>query len=276
MLEALGQLLANHRRRPRVARLRRAIASLHRAAENRNYDMATNGEAWLLRCLSAHHAMRVIFDVGANTGDWSRLALQASPLAHIHAFEVVPSTYARLQSALQHEERVRLVNRGLSDQAGSLAIHHDPAYPALATPVQGFSQEFHGYEPSIAQLPVSTGEAYCKEQGVDHIDLLKVDVEGHEPQVLRGFEALLRAGAVDIIQFEYGYVNIDTRFLLKDFYDYLGGLGMRIGKIFPNHVEFREYRYQHEDFYGPNFLAVRSDLDDVIRTLSGGAHARGR
>lgn len=252
-----------------MARVRRLLSWLHQGAENRDYDMDSNGESRVLECLSRSHPAKLIFDVGANTGDWSQRAAKAMPGATIHAFEVVPSTFALLKEKVQALPQVRPVNMGLSDHEGVLDIHHDPAYPELATSVTGFSENFHHYQPQVASLPVVMGSQYCQEQGIEHIDLLKIDVEGHEPQVLKGFESMLQAGAIDVIQFEYGYVNIDTRYLLKDYYDYLGGLGMRIGKIFPNYVEFRNYRHRHEDFYGPNFLAVRSSQETLIRALSG-------
>lgn len=269
LIGAVGRYLGRHRRYPWVSKFRRLIARLHAAAENRDYDMDRNGESRILDCLSRAQPARVIFDVGANTGDWSHRAARAMPEATIHAFEVVPSTFALLREKVRALPQVRPVNMGLSDQEGVLDIHHDPAYPALATSVNGFSEGFHHYQPQVASLPVIKGSQYCKEQGIEHINLLKIDVEGHEPQVLKGFESMLQAGAIDVIQFEYGYVNIDTHYLLKDYYDYLGGLGMRIGKIFPNYVEFREYQHKHEDFYGPNFLAVRSSQETLIRALSG-------
>ena len=80
---------------------------------------------------------------------------------------------------------------------------------------------------------------------------------------------MLGAGAIDVIQFEYGYITIDTKFLLKDFHEYLEPFGMKIGKIYPNYIDFRGYKHSHEDFYGPNFLAVRSDLSDLIEKLAG-------
>ena len=97
---------------------------------------------------------------------------------------------------------------------------------------------------------------------------MKIDVEGYEDKVLKGFEGMLKAGRIKIIQFEYGCINIDTHFLLKDFYDYLGRFDMKIGKIYPTYVDFREYRYSDENFFGPNYLAVHSSCTKVLDTLS--------
>ena len=112
------------------------------------------------------------------------------------------------------------------------------------------------------------GDIFCAEKGIDNIDFLKIDVEGYEHKVLKGFEGILKRGGIKVIQFEYGYVNIDTHFLLKDFYDYLQSFGMKLGKIYPSYVDFREYEYKDEDFYGPNYLAVHQSCKSIIDLLS--------
>ncbi len=269
MIPALGRFLARHRRNRYVAKFCRLVVRLHRACENFNYDFDENGERWVLERLAGCRNTKTVFDAGANIGEWSNIAAHCFTQATIHAFEVVPGTFEKLRENVGEKPKVELNNVGLSDHEGLIEIHHDPSYLALSTPVAGFSEKFHGNKPCVSTLPVTTGDAYCLAKGIDHIDFLKIDVEGHEPNVLKGFEAMLRAGAVDVIQFEYGYINIEVGFLLKDFHAYLEGFGMTLGKIYPNYVDFRKYRHAHEDFLGPNFLAVRSCHTELIKDLSG-------
>ena len=106
-----------------------------------------------------------------------------------------------------------------------------------------------------------------KATGVERIDLLKVDVEGAEHLVFDGFGAAMDAGQIDVIQFEYGKVNIITHFLLRDFYDFLETRGYQVGKLFPDHVDFRPYALEDEDFLGPNYIAVRKVRADIIDAL---------
>ena len=117
---------------------------------------------------------------------------------------------------------------------------------------------------------MSTGDRYCEERGIETIDLLKIDVEGFEDRVLRGFSRMLGAGKVTAVQFEYGLANINTRFLLKDFHELLEGMGFVVGKVFPKYVDFRPYEIAtDEDFKGPNFLAVHSRHATLIDVLAG-------
>jgi hypothetical protein len=116
---------------------------------------------------------------------------------------------------------------------------------------------------------VMRGDEFLAREGIDEVDFLKIDVEGAEHLVLRGLDGLLRQGRVRFVQFEYGRVNILTRFLLKDFYELFARHNYVVGKIYPDHVEIRDYDLMDEDFLGPNYLACRAG--DPARTLLSGA-----
>jgi len=235
-----------------------------RAYENYDYNIDRNGEAWLLEQLRPLRP-RVVFDVGANVGDWSVHAAVALPEATIHAFEPVPDTYGALaRSATSLPGRIIANPFGLSDKDGSLALTvmaEDSTLSSIVTLHEGEARQM--------DCPVRAGDAYMAEQGIDRIDLLKIDVEGAEPLVLAGFAQALAEGRIDVVQFEYGQANIVTRFLLRDFYAFLERRGYTVGKLYPNRVDFRSYRFEHEDFIGPNFVAVRAAREDVKKLLTG-------
>ncbi len=262
------QFLARHRRNRVVAKFDRYLVRFHHGFENLDYDFDSNGEAFVLQTLQAKAGIKTILDVGANQGDWSLIASRTFPQAAIHSFEIVSSTHRKLVENCQGCANVRPHNLGMSDQNGTTTVYFSQSQSVLATCVPGFSQSFHQYEPKSEQAKVVTGDSFCAENGIESIDLLKMDVEGFEPNVLRGFAGMLKSGRIKIIQFEYGYINAATRFLLKDFYDVLTPHGMRIGKIYPTYVDFRDYNFRDENFCGPNYLAVHSSLEPVIKALS--------
>jgi hypothetical protein len=104
---------------------------------------------------------------------------------------------------------------------------------------------------------VERGDEYVREHGIERIDMLKIDVEGAEMRVLQGLEETISAGRVRAIQFEYSRLNIVARCFLRDLYEFLVARGYRVGKIYPTYVDFRDYSFDHEDFIGPNYLAIR-------------------
>jgi FkbM family methyltransferase len=231
------------------------------AYANWNYDWRTNGEQWLVQRLAALRPS-VVFDVGANVGNWLELARNAMPQSQFHAFEIVETTFAELRKRMAGKPGLTLNDFGLSDRFGELTMHLFDAGSELTSHVA----YPHGSSRRVA-CRVHSGDDYMREKGIERIDLLKIDVEGAEHLVLNGLRAALAEGRIEVIQFEYGKVNIITHFLLRDFYELLGSYGYAVGKLFPNHVDFRSYALEDEDFLGPNYVAVRMARSDIIDAL---------
>lgn len=231
------------------------------AYNNWNYDHRSNGEQWLINRLAAFRPS-VIFDVGANVGNWLLLALSVLPETTFHAFEIVESTYAILRERTASNSGLITNNFGLSDRTGTITMHLFNASNEYTSHIT----YPHGSYVHIV-CPVRSGDEYMLETGTERIDLLKIDVEGAEHLVLNGFHAALDAGKIDVIQFEYGKVNIITHFLLRDFYEFLEARGYSVGKLVPDHVDFRAYALEDEDFLGPNYVAVRKARSEIIDAL---------
>jgi FkbM family methyltransferase len=256
-----------------IARRRqsRAVGFLHRAARviddayhNTNMDLATNGESHVMQRLAVA-SVGVAFDVGAHAGGWSMAALHAWPDATVHAFEVAPPTFADLSrkiAAAGLSSRVRLNELGLSDATGTECLYYFPGSAELTCDrPRHEGRPFETFEGSMLR-----GDEYVAQTGVRHIDFLKIDVEGAEHKVLRGFSQTIAAGRIECIQFEYGAFAIQTRLLLADYFTLLGE-HYWIGKIYPTYVEFSDYAWTLEGFRFANFLAVsrtRSDLRDRL------------
>lgn len=262
----LGSFVASHRRNYPV----RKIAGLCRRYlnwyGNLNYDLESNGEAFVLRTLQRFQP-KVIFDAGANIGDWTRLAAGACPGARLYSFEISGPTYRTLAAQTAGLPQVQCVNKGLSDCSGVITIRHYDDMPVLTTA----TSYPHGLPYHEVQAEVVSGDEFARAAGIEHIDLLKIDVEGMEEQVLRGFSELLSAQSIDLIQFEYGRVSIVNGFLLRHFHEFFAQRGYAVGKIYPNYVDFREYDLADEDFVGPNFLACRKSMGSHLAAFSGHA-----
>lgn len=255
----------------------RAVAALCRRYlawyGNNNFDIRTNGETFLLRALSAFRP-QVLIDVGANVGDWTLAARELCPGAEIHALEIAGPTFETLLANLRDQPRIRARNVGLSDAPGSVRLRHYADFPALTT-----STDYpHPFAHEEIEGRVATGDSYLVQEGIGHVDILKIDVEGMEEPVLRGFREAFARKAVDVVQFEYGRVSVFTRFLLRDFHAFFSERGYVVGKLFPDHVDFRAYDLRDEDFIGSNFVACSVDRADYRDALAGrsGTRSAGR
>jgi len=230
--------------------------------ENRNYELESNGELRLLQNI-ARFEPRVVIDAGANVGGWSLAAASIFPQARIFAFEPAPQTYEKLLANVAGETRITPLQKGLSYQEEVVPFRF---YPSRSGQSSRYDFELRE-APEQIHVALVTGDAFCREQGLHHIDMLKIDVEGADLDVLRGFKDMIAARRIDVIQFEYGRINIRSRALLEDFYEFLGNQGYRIGKLFPREVEFRRYNLRHENFIGPNFVAVNAAREDMIAAV---------
>jgi FkbM family methyltransferase len=255
--------IAHHRRRLPFRFLARVCQGFLRCYNNVNYDSLSNGEARILRRLGTR-SIECIFDVGANLGDWLLLARRCCPAAHVHAFEIVPDTYSALQQRVSSDPAVTLNQVGLAAHEGRVEVVHC----LDDTELSSMFAYPHGKRSMTILCDVVSGDEYCAKRGIAHIDFLKLDIEGGELTALRGFQQMLCAGNVDVIQFEYGYINILPRCLLKDLVELLTSHGYIVGKVFPTYVDFRPYQLKDEDFMGPNYLAVRENQPDLIALLA--------
>jgi len=257
------RLVGRKRRNALVRFAARKCARFLECYENAsNYNFNENGERFVMEALAADHPS-CVFDVGANVGDWTLLARGYFPDASIHCFELVAETAAILRKRTAGIESALINAFGLSNRAGEVRFKRFPAHNTLASMID-VVHEFDSVEDVGS---VQRGDDYCRERSIERIDFLKIDVEAAEWMVLQGFADMIAEGRIDVIQFEYGTGSIITKFMLKDYYDMLTVHGYALGKIYPNYVEFRDYEFRHEDFTGPNFLAVHRSRDDLIRLL---------
>lgn len=231
-----------------------------------SYDFDRNGERRLLEALSRVQ-VRTVFDVGANVGDWSLAAARALPSATIHGFELSPRTFKTLQARLQGE-RFRVNNRGMGRESGTISFKDYGENSTVNTILTNATYHDARLDAVMSTAELVSGDDYCREQGIDFIDLLKIDVEGADHLVLEGFLPELRAKAIRVVQFEYGYTHGDAKFLMRDFCELFASHGYVVGRLTQRGVAFSPWNYKMNDFRsGPNYVAVRKDDTEIIHLL---------
>lgn len=184
-------------------------------------DINSNGEMHLLRTIKARITKKnpVLFDVGANVGEYANLLGETfGPEARIYAFEPSTPTWEVLKSNLTHNH-IKAVNRGLSNATEEVKLFRDEELSSMASvyPRQLQHTTLKEYE----MVTLTTLDRYCEENGIDFVDFLKVDVEGHELKVFEGATRMLSQRAIRFIQFEFGGTNIDSKVFLRDFFNIL-------------------------------------------------------
>ena len=264
----LQRALPAHHGNPLLAAMDRMATVFHALYENGNYDPASNGEAWLLNRL-ATTAPQVIFDVGANRGDYARLALAACPQARLYAFEPMPQVFQQLSCSLGSEPRAEIFQLALADRNGELSFYFDSSNTGNTSAIAGVQDSVHDLK-AVECIPAQAQrlDDFCSEHSITSIHLLKIDVEGFEASVLRGGDTMISEGRVDCIQFEYGKANLFSRFFVHDYMrDY--GANYLIGKLYPRGIcWFGRYSASLDDLMGPNLVMVKRERRDLIQLLS--------
>ena len=137
----------------------------------------------------------VIMDVGANTGIFSLAAKSANKKAQVYAFEPQNLVYKMLNKNIEIN-RFDIISRnfGLSDQERDVQLwvtEGDNAPGASINP----DLEYWKNIPNKKTIPIEVrrGDNFLREQGIDQVDLIKMDVEGHEPYALEGLGQYLHS-----------------------------------------------------------------------------------
>lgn len=196
----------------------------------------------------------LVFDVGANVGDWSKEVLAHHQNIHIEAFEPVPPVCNQVRKNLA----------GLPVTIHQLALFSSETtktfvfYPTESQ-LSGFNDR-----PVIANfpheqivVPTTTLDAFCKKNNIFHINFLKIDTEGGEVDIFRGASDLLSNQAIDAIQFEYGGCYTDAKTTLKEAYTTLHAHGYEIFRITQDKlIHIAQWHDTLENYQYSNYLAL--------------------
>lgn len=237
--------------------------SLNRFYENRNHDSLSNGEQTLIKKFARLHPTHII-DGGANIGTYSLMVNDILPEATIYAFEPVKETFDQLTLRISGRN-ITPIQKGLFSEDTSRVINlYKSSTHSSIYDIKGLSYKSE----NNTTIELVKGDDFLQQNNISKIDFLKLDLEGAEYDALLGFKESLQNRNIRMVQFEYGYINITTKKLLIDFYELFESYGYRVGKLFPKKVSFRKYEFKHEDFLGPNFVAVHQDDRALIDLIS--------
>lgn len=269
-----AQILVDARRRL-FWRLGRRIYMM--ARHDFNNRLTTNGEIRLqhevLTLLHNRSIEPVIFDVGANIGDWTlslieqaRAVDRVGALA-VHAFEPFPPTFQTLSRRLREytdDRTVRCNELALSSEDGEASMF---GAPDLETSSLHGGNESSQYD--RVKVTRQKADTYSERNGIREVHLLKCDAEGHDFEVIKGAACLLETRNVWFLQFEYNNRWVYSRHYLKDVFDFVADRGYKVSKVTPSGLEvYERWHPELERFFEGNYALIRDDLVGEVTTRS--------
>jgi FkbM family methyltransferase len=183
-----------------------------------------------------NYGINLIFDVGANTGQYGLKARALGYQGRIISFEPVFSSFNKLNEYGQNDPLWTPLNMGCGNYDGAALINKFnlsvmnsilPSMPLITEEypqVENIGQE----EISICQIDTIFNDYYSPEDRV----LLKIDTQGFEKKVLEGAKTALES--ITAIQLELSFVeHYKTEALIKDMIDYLNQQGFTLAVLEP-------------------------------------------
>ena len=252
-------------------KLAQAIVRCHDNDANSDFD--TNGESYLLNYFIKKQLLKTVFDVGANIGDYTALIAGAKLKdSRVYAFDPRESNVERLRQRFNGEKAVVITAKALSDHDGKIDFYQNvDADPVKTGSDSVYDMNTIGYRSDSRKIsvPCITIDTFSAENKIDHIDLVKIDVEGHELSVLTGAKKMLSQKSVSYIQFEYGHAARAARVFLMDLVNFLQTYGYCLYVVHPKGIKPFVYSpWEENRFNMINFLAAgdsaSNDLKDMI------------
>ncbi|MHB8090046.1 MAG: FkbM family methyltransferase [Syntrophales bacterium] len=248
----------NRKRRDRAWNL------FNKIEKNRLGEFEENGEKRfvenILEEFEKTDAERVIFDVGANVGQYSTMLTSVAAARNIriklHLFEPAKPCFAELTNRFSQSDNLILNNFGASDSNGTARIFYDEEKSEGASLYQRNLHYYNTEMNKFAEIELRRLDDYIKDKKINHIAFIKLDIEGHELNAFKGLGEYLNHDFIDFLQFEYGGTNLDSHTSLMELYQFLTNRGFLVAKVMPTGLEIRSYSPFMENFQNANYMAV--------------------
>lgn len=174
------------------------------------------------------NSIKIVFDVGANVGQSSKVYSEKFKMAKIYAFEPVKSTFFRLEDSFKGNNNVQCFNLALGDRSQKMKIPIQSK--STLNSLSNARNEGLSYGDNLEEIQVETLDGIFLELHQPYIDFLKIDTEGYEMEVLKGSESVLKNNRVKFLLLELGiksykrttYYNHVQKYLAELGYDVVG------------------------------------------------------
>ena len=193
----------------------------------------------------------VIFDVGARYGQISETYKKWFPQSKVFSFEPFPDSYQELEKVSKKLQGVRTFSKAISDKEGEVTLYANK-FSAANSILE--SDDTHTIidalteNEAILEVAAIDLDTFTDREGIDKIDILKMDIQGGELKALQGATRLLTEKKIDLIYTEVLFMGI---YKGQPFYHDIARL-------------MREQGYELYNIYNPWYAKKRLSWADAL------------
>ncbi len=179
----------------------------------------------------------VIFDVGANDGESIERFKKIFSKSKIYSFEPDDNAFQRLKKNYYNKENIEIFDFGISNRDGNQQFYsydHDKISSLMRLDAnsklfksrkiaKNSGEDFE----KLKDIKIVKLDSFVKDKNIPRINILKIDVQGYEPEVIEGAKYLIENNKIDIIEMEiilgYGYsksisfYDIEKNFIKQEY-----------------------------------------------------------
>lgn len=217
-------------------------------------------EVSILKSFFKNKEELILIDVGASTGDYTKQLNRLFKNSDIYSFEPSKDSFEVLKNNFKEYEKVKCINKGLENFTGQTKIYADKSGSRLSSLTRRKLDYLNISFDHSEMVEIITFDDFWKENlNKKIVDLLKLDVEGHELNVLKG--SINAIEFIRVIQFEFGGCNLDTRTFFKDFWYFFDKFNFEIFRLTPHGLKkVEKYSENLEHFITTNYFAINKSL----------------
>jgi FkbM family methyltransferase len=182
---------------------------------------------------SVLHSGATFVDLGSNEGYFSIIASKlVGRTGMVYAVEPQQRLQAVLQRNIDMNQARNITVRScaVSDQVGTQQLH---LAPDTNTGSSGFYRATR-YHTRVESVDTVTLSGFFKKEHIDHCDLLKIDIEGHEHEAVLGSSEVFQSGVIKALALEVHHEILRRRGLdAKEITEFLARCGYHLDGRFP-------------------------------------------